>query len=166
MKGKRSWVLLVLVLSLTSGHSATRRRASAGPPDAERAALLQVDREFDRATAERGVEAWVSYFSENGSMVSRKGPPVTGHDAIRQLMTPVFGNPDFSLRWQPTRAEILIPHDLGYTVGRYERRAKNQEGKRIVQRGTYVTLWRKQADGSWKIILDTGSEGDPPIVVD
>jgi ketosteroid isomerase-like protein len=64
------------------------------------------------------------------------------------------------LRWQPTRAEILIPGDLGFTTGRYERRAKNKEGKVEVEHGTYVSVWRKQADGSWKIILDTGN-ADP-----
>ena len=124
--------------------------------------LLRLDREFDEATARGGAEAWVSYFAENGSMLGAQGAPVTGHEAIRKAMSPRFANPDFSLRWRPQRAEILIPGDLGFTLGRYERRLKNSEGKLTVEHGTYFTLWRKQANGAWKVVADTGAADGPP----
>lgn len=135
-------------------------------PAADREVLLQLDREFDQATAEKGIEAWLAYFAANGSMLPENGPPITGHEAIRQTMSPAFGNPDFSLRWQPARADILIPNVLGVTVGRFERKTKNQQGKTTIQRGTYASIWRRQDDGSWKIVLDTGSPDGPPAVVD
>jgi uncharacterized protein (TIGR02246 family) len=155
---KRATVLLLLfslAVVITVGVAAKSSDA------ADRDELLRLDREFDqKVAAGGGGAAWASYFAENGSMVGQTGAPVVGPEAIRARMEPVFANPDFSLRWQPTRAEILIPGHVGYTTGRYERRAKNKEGKVEVEHGTYVSVWRKQADGSWKIILDTGN-ADP-----
>ena len=154
-------VVLLLVLSLviaTVGIGSTKSSDAA-----DRDELLRLDREFDRKVADGGGgAAWASYFAENGSMVGQAGAPVVGPEAIRARMEPVFANPDFSLRWQPARAEILIPGHVGYTTGRYERRVKHKEGNTEVEHGTYVSVWRKQADGSWKIILDTGNADPAP----
>jgi ketosteroid isomerase-like protein len=130
---------------------------AAEPPVDEREILLQLDRAFDRATADKGVEGWVACFAENGSLLPEAGPPITGPEAIREAMEPLLSDPENSLRWQPTRAEILIPGVLGYTVGRFQRRTRNPEGQKLLLEGSYCTIWRKQADGSWKIVLDTGS---------
>lgn len=164
MKRLLSFTITVVALGLL----AAQRPAEADNPkaNAENEALLQEDRDFDTATAERGVEGWVAYFADNGSMLPATGPPLTGPAAIRQAMAPVFADPSYSLRWQPTRADILIPGVLGLTTGRYQSRKKNPEGKTLLQRGTYVTLWRKQPDDTWKIVFDTGNPDGPPTVVD
>jgi hypothetical protein len=59
------------------------------------------------------------------------------------------------------RGEILIPGALGYTLGRYQRRRTGNDGRPMVQHGTYFTLWRKQPGGSWKIAADTGQPDGP-----
>lgn len=128
--------------------------------------ITQLDRDFDAATAEKGVDGWVSYFADNGSMLGQADKPITGHAAIRETMTEMFANPNFSLRWQPTKAEILIPGFMGYTVGKFQRHAVNKAGKKTLLTGTYVSIWKKQPDGAWKIILDTGSPDGPPKVVE
>jgi ketosteroid isomerase-like protein len=159
-----SFGLIVLWISLTlSGWTC---KSSDVASLEERDALIKADTDFDKATAEKGIEGWVACFAENGSMLTGTDPPITGHEAIRKAMEGAFKNPDFSLRWQPTRAEVLIPGVLGYTAGRYERRAKNQDGKKTLGRGMYVSVWKKQPDKSWKIVLDTGNPDGPPDVVE
>jgi len=124
---------------------------------AEREAVLQADRDFARETAERGVEAWVSYFSEDGVMLPAAGEVVRGHAAIRELMAPAFESPDYTMAWAPTFAEVSGGGDLAYTFGTYETTATNSEGDRTVTHGRYVTVWRKQTDGVWKVALDVGN---------
>jgi ketosteroid isomerase-like protein len=131
----------------------------------EAALLMQLDREFDNTTVEKGVEGWVAYFAPNGSMLSDTSKPTTGHVEIRAAMEPAFKDPSFSLRWHPTKAEIMIPGVIGYTVGRYERLRRNKEGKLMKGTGTYSSTWKKQIDGSWKIILDTGVPDGPAVEV-
>jgi ketosteroid isomerase-like protein len=123
--------------------------------------LMQADRDFDAAVAQRGVDAWVEFFAPNGSMISDTLPPVTGRADIRKRMAPAFADTSFSLRWHPTRAEMLIPGVIGYTVGRYDRYKNDASGNRRHSTGTYTTVWMRQPDGSWKAVLDTGEDDSP-----
>ena len=131
----------------------------------EASLLMQLDREFDKATAEKGVDGWVMYFAPNGSMLGDTSKPTTGLSEIRIAMEPAFNDSSFSLRWHPVKAEMTIPGVLGYTVGRWERLRKNKEGKLMKSIGSYTSVWKKQPDGSWKIVLDTGNQDGPPIEI-
>jgi ketosteroid isomerase-like protein len=127
--------------------------------------LMQLDSDFDIATSKKGVDGWVPYFAPNGSMLSDTSKPITGPAAIRAAMKPVFDDSTFTLRWHPTKAEMMIPGVIGYTVGRWERTRKNKEGKWMKSIGTYSTTWMKQPDGSWKIVLDSGVADGPPVEI-
>ena len=129
----------------------------------ETALLMQLDRDFDNATAEKGVEGWVAYFAPNGSMLDDTSRPTIGHAEIRAEMEPVFKDSTFTLRWHPTKAEMMIPGVIGYTVGRWERIRKNKTGTWMKSVGTYSTTWKKQPDRSWKIVLDSGVSDGPPV---
>ena len=131
----------------------------------EASLLVQYDRDFDTATAERGVDGWVAYFAPNGSMLSDTSKPTTGLTEIRAAMKAAFDDSSFSLRWHPTKSEMMIPGVIGYTVGKYVRLRKNKEGKIMKWIGTYSTIWKKQPDGSWKIVMDSGVSDGPPVEV-
>jgi ketosteroid isomerase-like protein len=47
--------------------------------------------------------------------------------------------------------------DLGYTFGNYVLKAKDKDGKPVVEYGKYATVWKKQKDGSWKVVMDMGN---------
>jgi ketosteroid isomerase-like protein len=133
-------------------------------PD-ETSLLMQLDRDFDKSTTENGVDGWVAYFAPNGSMLSDTSKPIIGADEIRKAMEPAFKDSSFSLRWHPVKAEMLMPGILGYTVGRWERLRKNKEGKLMKSTGSYTSIWKKQPDSSWKIVLDTGNPDGPPVEI-
>lgn len=122
--------------------------------------LLQTDREFARATKAKRADGLISYFADEA--VVPKNPPLAGKFAIGDYYQKVFSVPDFSLTWVPTKAEVFTGGKLGYTVGKYVAKFKDKSGKRMEQDGTYITVWKKQDDGSWKVIEDTGSEAGPP----
>ncbi len=64
----------------------------------------------------------------------------------------------FILSWEPIYAKISGSGDLGYTYGTY---TSTVRATGEISKGTYVTVWEKQADGTWKFVLDTGTEGLP-----
>ena len=115
--------------------------------------LKQADRIFAEQTAERGLDGWVEAFAPDGKLVSRDGV-TEGHDAIRATMG-ALDRSDFSLSWEPLFAEGS--GDLGYTHGTYRRERVDSEGKAVVETGRYVTIWRRNADGKWKVVLDIGT---------
>lgn len=117
--------------------------------------LLELDRQFDRDTAVGGGKTWASYFAEDGVMVGTVD--IKGREAIYNQIGKSFSLPGFSLRWEPTDARISEDGSLGYTYGNYVRKYLNQEGEEVSSTGRYTTIWQKQEDNTWKIVLDIGN---------
>jgi ketosteroid isomerase-like protein len=137
--------------------------ATTAPPPADAApALSAADREFDVDTAATGVDGWVAHFAPNGVMLQGEGPAISGTEAIRTAMEGPLASS--SLRWQPTESGMVVDGQLGYTVGRYESRRKSADGSEKIGTGTYLTIWKKMADGSWKVVFDTGVADPKPAV--
>jgi len=119
--------------------------------------LMELDRQFDRDTSVEGVKAWVSYFAHDGIMVISQGEDIKGKEAIQQYMDRIFSLPGFSLRWEPIDASISEDGSLGYTYGKYVRKYVDDKGTEVTSTGKYTTVWQKQRDTSWEIILDIGN---------
>ncbi len=83
-----------------------------------------------------------------------------GLDEVRASMKQSFDNPDFKLTWEPTKAEMFPSGTMGYTVGKFTVRFP-KDGKEVSFRGTYLTVWQKQKDGSWKVVADGGAPDGP-----
>ncbi len=126
-------------------------------PDALNRSLMEADRAFNRATQERGVDGWVSFFDADGAMIQQGVGEINGLDAIRAAMGGVFSSPGVSLTWEPIRAHASDDGTLGFTVGSYESTSVDSDGETAVGHGLYVSVWRKQSDGSWKVIMDLGN---------
>ena len=121
--------------------------------------LMQAERAFAKATAERRVNGWMEFMAPNAVELSAE--PLVGLDQIRNGMAKQFRLPGFKITWEPTKAEFLGNGDVGYAVGRYQVRFTSDDGKPQVETGSYLTTWQKQKDGSWKVVSDIGSP-DPP----
>lgn len=137
--------------------------ACARSPDvaAARGALLDADRAFNNATAERRTDGWMEFIAEDASVIRSAGT-ITGRAAIRDEMSKAFADTAFSLRWEPLQSDIGAAGDLGYTNGRYEARFRDAKGNAAMRTGRYLTIWKKQADGSWKVVRDIGVQDPPP----
>lgn len=121
-----------------------------------RSALMQADRDFNQATQERGADGWVSFFAEDGAMIGEGVGEIRGTEAIREAVAPL-SDPAFTLTWDPIRADVSACGDLGYTVGRYTSRRVGEDGETTSQEGLYVSIWRLQPDGRWKVVMDLGN---------
>ena len=145
---------LLLTLPLVALAACAQEAPPPPPPDPE--VLMEADRAFSRDVGERGAEAWVSWFADDGAQIQPGAGEVRGKEAIRQLMAGL-DDPDFSLRWEPLRADIAASGDLGWTTGEYVSEGKGPDGEPRRGQGRYVSIWRKQADGSWKVVMDLGN---------
>jgi ketosteroid isomerase-like protein len=151
VKAQSGFAALAAVLALT-GCEGKKNGAGAAM------AIRNADLAFAKATAERGVDGWVSYFADSGVMVI-PGRNVVGRSAIRDLMAPELGDTTVSLTWRPVSVEVSPGGDVGYTIGRWDR-TSHVDASAPVRHGSYVTIWRKQGDGTWKVVLDIGN-ADP-----
>ena len=122
-----------------------------------RAALMEVDRAFDRATAAKGIEGWVEFAADDAVFLPEGADFVRGREAVRKFYAPMFSRKGFTLRWEPVEAVVSASGDLGYTLGRWKSTGISPEGKPVTGHGKYLTIWKKQQDGSWKAAVDVGN---------
>jgi ketosteroid isomerase-like protein len=116
---------------------------------------LQItDSEFSDYSRQYGMrKAFLEYIDDDGVMMRDNALPLKGAKAIDFIAS--MNDSSVQLTWEPQGGDIAASGDLGYTYGIYEMRDTSDN----VQRGTYVTIWRKQEDGKWKFVLDSGNQG-------
>jgi len=120
--------------------------------------VMDADRAFASDVQQRRLEGWVTAFDEHGSQVDDQGAPVTGHDAIRAYMQAAFDDPGFQLRWAPVEANVPEEGQLGFVWGRWTL----QRPGAPELRGHYLDIWKRGADGKWKLVFDVGESVASP----
>ena len=101
--------------------------------------------------------AFIAFADQSVIMISDGGRTVVGIDSLTSVMG--TDNPPGSptLKWEPLKAEVAVSGDLGYTFGRYQRISIDSLNNESSRYGTYVSVWKKQEDGSWKFVIDAGN---------
>jgi ketosteroid isomerase-like protein len=146
------WVVVALLIPLFAPTAAIAQTPD-GRKTAE-AAMLKADRGFNQAMAQHDLKGFLSFVAADAAFDSAEG---RGRDGVAKAWAPFFAPNGPTIKWEPTKAEALVAGDVGYTVGSWERHSKDAAGKDVVRHGQYLTVWRKQKDGSWQATFDTGS---------
>jgi uncharacterized protein (TIGR02246 family) len=96
-----------------------------------------------------------AHFTDDGNVMVPNSPMMTGKDAIGKAMKDAVADPNWSLALQPVQVEVSKAGDLGYTRGTYVLTATDPVSKKAVtEKGRFVTIFRKEGDGSWKAVQD------------
>jgi ketosteroid isomerase-like protein len=118
--------------------------------------LEEEDRRFAADSAAHGADAWAAAFAPDGLMWRRGHPPIVGPGAIRESMQRAFSDLEHLLAWEPHTSALSPAGDMGFTIGCYQPlRQKPAAPSAQEGTGTYLTIWRRQADGSWRAVFDT-----------
>jgi ketosteroid isomerase-like protein len=150
--------LAVACIVLWCGGCATDgiHRDPAQPADA----LFKADRDFALYAQQHGVaNAFREFAAPEALQLPMGEAPIHGRAAIFRAMSDF---PPGELRWRPVGADLARSGDLGYTWGTYEFRPRGAGGQSETRHGKYVTVWKKQRDGSWKFVVDTGNASPAP----
>ena len=107
-------------------------------------------------------EAFLFYAAENVIKMKEKQFPNMNKDDMRKDFENFNPATAPILSWEPVRAEMAESGDLGYTFGNWIIKGKDESGNIKEGYGVYVTIWKKQNDGSWKFVLDGGNSTPPP----
>jgi ketosteroid isomerase-like protein len=114
--------------------------------EAEQTALLNLDADFSKAAVAQGLtSAYLSYIADDVRLYREGAFPAVGREAARLALAEKQG----VMNWQPTKADVSRSGDLGYTYGLYDFKGGN-----AAENGNYLRIWRRQANGKWKVVLD------------
>ena len=117
--------------------------------------LIEIEGKFYQTGQEKGTRAaFLEYLADDGIMFQPE--PGIAKKAWEQRK-----ESGVSLIWRPIFAAMARSCDFGYTTGPAEWKKSKAEEKPFGH-GQFVSVWKKQADGSWKLALDVGTENPPP----
>lgn len=133
---------------------------------AEGPGVAEAIRAADRALAKVGcvdknLEAFVASWEPTGSVLMANTPIATGRTAVRAVFAPFFAIPGSHCGWEPKAVVVARSGDLAYSTGAYANGYTAAEGRAVEDRGSYLTVWRKDAGGQWRVAFDTAASGLP-----
>jgi ketosteroid isomerase-like protein len=129
--------------------------------EAARAALQQADADYSSAAAGKEVDRFASFYVADAKMYPPNDSTRTGTEAIRAFAAEFSALPGFTATFHPLEAEVGSGGDIGYTLNHYVITVTGPDGQPMTEQGRDFHVWRKQADGSWKITIDIWNSETP-----
>jgi uncharacterized protein (TIGR02246 family) len=154
------WAGLSLVLIAVGCNSAPAPAHDTRAAD--EAAVRKADADWVKAAQTKKVEDWVAFYAEDAVILPPNEKTTLGKEAIRKPIAELLGTPGLSISWEPTKVEVATSGDLAYLYGTYQMTATGPDGKPMSDTGKMLEIWKKQADGGWKCVVDTWSSDLPP----
>jgi uncharacterized protein (TIGR02246 family) len=154
-------IAFVALFLLTVGCS-----TNPAPPPDTRAADVQAVKDVEAAWVKdigsKDIDKWASYFAEDASGLYPGMGTLNGKAAIKAAIAPLFADPNSGMMFQSNKVVASKGGDMVYSEGTYTMTMTNPKTKKpATDKGKYLTIYMKQADGSWKAVADTYNSDSP-----
>jgi uncharacterized protein (TIGR02246 family) len=131
--------------------------------DADVKAIKDIETQANQDWAAKDPDKIAAFYASDAVLMVPGMPAVTGKDAIKTSLTQMTTDPALALSFHAAKVEVAKSGDLGYTQGSYVLTVTDPTTKQVINdHGSYVTTYRKTADGSWKAVADIASSDVPP----
>lgn len=153
-----------LALTMTACNPAPP--AATTPPDTHDAdvkAITDLETQANSDWAAKSADKIVNFYADDAVLMTPGAEPVKGRDAIKTTLNGMLADKALSLTFKSSKVDVAKSGDLGYTQGDYQMTMTNPATHKVMNdHGTYVTTFRKQADGSWRAVADIATSSVPP----
>jgi len=116
-------------------------------------AIRAADQAWLKACNTHDAAKVAAFMAPDGAMFPPNAPAATSPAAVQKVFEGFFGMKDLKLTWAPTAVMAASSGDLGFSSGTYDL-TFSDNGKPAHDKGKYVTVWKKQGDGSWRVVRD------------
>ncbi len=117
--------------------------------------ILEAERSFAEMAEKEGIsKAFLSYAAED-AVIMRNNTLLIGKNKLREHFEnqPSIGK-DEKLSWEPDFVDVSAAGDLAYTYGQFIYSYTDSTGGNVELKGVFHTVWKRQADGSWRFVWD------------
>lgn len=166
MPGPRTGLFLIAGLLATAQLGCMRSQpAATAKPDTsaqDEQAIRDTEAAWVKAFATKEPAKAEAFYADDADSMLPDTPIMSGKEAILEGMKPELGDPNFSLVFAPKKVVIAKSGDIAYSQGTFQYTTTDPKTrKRVGQSGNYVEVYKKQADGSWKVEEDIATEETP-----
>jgi uncharacterized protein (TIGR02246 family) len=154
-----------LRLSATAALALALAGCNQAPPpapdtrEADAKALRELESINQKDWAAKDAGKIANFYADDAVLYTVGTPPIKGKAAIQMAVGEMLKDPSTTLSYTTETAEAAKAGDLGYTAGSYTMTMTDPKTKKVASaKGSYVTVFKKQADGSWKAIQDMANQ--------
>ena len=116
--------------------------------------LRDLDAQWAKAAAAKDLEQTIGYYSADAIVLPPNASSAATKDAVRNVWKDMLATSGLVISWEPAKVQLAKSGDMGWVSGTYELTMNDASGKPINDRGKYLEVWEKQADGNWKCRAD------------
>ncbi len=160
MPGKRSvWPMTIasFAVALIAGCSQAPAPAPVDTRKADEAAITAAGNALAQAAEAKDIEKCMSFYVDDPVLFVPGTPAAIGKDAVRKAFQGFLAAPALKLETSGLIIDVAQSGDLAFERGSYSNTITDAKGKTTTEAGKLALVWKKQADGSWKIAADTNA---------
>ena len=121
---------------------------------ADAATIHELIRKWDAAARGKDATEFATIYADDALVLLANMPDLRGLPAIREGIAGMMQDPNFRLTFTADDVVVSRSGDMAYETGKYSMAMSGPDGRAVVEHGGYVVVWRKQADGRWKVVVD------------
>lgn len=152
---------LACAMSACNGNS----MAPAAAPDTHDADVKAIgdnEAQWNKDYEAKDLDKIAAHYADDAVLMATGMDTMQGRDAVRKGLQGMLADPAIMLKFQAARIEVS--GSMGYTQGTYQMKMTDPQTHKVMDdHGSYVTTYRKQADGSWKAVADIATSQVPPM---
>ncbi len=155
---------VALTFSFQFGCAPVAPPAAPDTRAADEQAIRDSEATWVKEFAAKDVDKTTAHYQDDASSMIPNMKLFAGKDAIRAGMKDEFGDPKFALDMHTAKVEVSKGSDMAYSQGTYTYTGTDPKTKKaMTETGNYVEVYKKQADGSWKVVEDIASDDALPM---
>jgi ketosteroid isomerase-like protein len=129
----------------------------------DEAAIRAASKAWSDATQAKDLDKAMSFYADSAVQMADQGPLISDHATLRAGWQKMFSLPGPGLSFQTSGVDVAKSGDIAYEYGAYDFAVSDSSGTINDQKGKYVVIWTKQADGTWRAAVDIDNiDARPP----
>jgi ketosteroid isomerase-like protein len=141
-------------LSISQSSTADSLRDNAGTTRPAERILRDLDAQWSKAAAAKDLEQTVGFYSDDAIVLPPNATSAATKETVRNVWKDLLAAPGLVISWKPSKVKLGHNGAMAWVSGAYELTMNDVSGKPINDRGKYLEVWEKQADGNWKCAAD------------
>lgn len=163
MKTTHTLLMTAVAIGLFAAGQATAAPISKAKADKIIAAVKAGEAQWNADAKSRDAARFASHYADDATVMDPFEAPIHGRAAVEAGMKQTFADPNFTLTFAADSVGVSPDGTWAYTQGHCtETETDAASHAKVTNACSYLTLYRKEADGSWKAVEDIASPAAPP----
>ena len=142
-----------LALTLTLG-ACSKAANSSGSADVTQA-IKADEKKWNADFKSKDLEGLLSHYSDDAYFIAPGVKPASGSTEIRKAYAEGTSDPNFAISFASDKIDVAGSGDMAYARGHFTEKYTDPKTQKVMtDSGSYVTVYKKQPDGSWKAVED------------